>query len=156
MKIEYIQGDLIKSPEMVIAHGCNAQGVMNSGVARAIREKYPRAYDDYYNHIHNNYKSDVLGSVAVTELHDRTILNIISQEYYGRNPKITYVSYDALANAIKSINDMGYKRIAFPRIGAGLGNGKWEIISAIIESYSNFSPVVYDYDPPKAPGANVE
>ncbi len=35
--ITYKQGDLMKASETYIAHGCNAQGVMGSGVAKAIR-----------------------------------------------------------------------------------------------------------------------
>lgn len=33
MKIIYKQGDLLSCPERVILHGCNAQGVMGSGIA---------------------------------------------------------------------------------------------------------------------------
>ena len=39
MKIIYKQGDLLEAEEVVIVHGCNAQGVVGSGVALAIRNK---------------------------------------------------------------------------------------------------------------------
>jgi O-acetyl-ADP-ribose deacetylase (regulator of RNase III) len=87
-----------------------------------------------------------LGDVIETKYPDRTILNIISQTYYGRDPGVRYVSYDAVANAIERINELGYTRVAFPLIGAGLANGHWPIISTIIESYSNFTPLVYFID----------
>jgi hypothetical protein len=49
MKIIYKQGDLLDCIEKVIVHGCNAQGVMGSGVALAIRKKYPDAARAYFD-----------------------------------------------------------------------------------------------------------
>jgi hypothetical protein len=107
-KIQYIHGDLLASTEAVIAHGCNAQGVMRSGVAKAIREKYPQAYVDYYNAYYAGDYYLRLGDVIETRTPDRTILNIISQQFYGRDPSVVYVSYDAIGRAIKRINELGY------------------------------------------------
>ena len=47
MKIVYKVGDITEAPEVVIVHGCNTQGAMGSGVAKAIRRKYPWAYEAY-------------------------------------------------------------------------------------------------------------
>lgn len=143
MKIQYIEGDLLASRELVIAHGCNAQGVMASGIAKSIREAYPTVYDDYRGTYEAQGNKLLLGQVITTRTLERTILNIISQEYYGRNPNVIYVSYDAIEKAILRINDMGYVRVAFPKIGAGLANGNWNTISSIIEKASDFTPVVY-------------
>jgi O-acetyl-ADP-ribose deacetylase (regulator of RNase III) len=146
MRIQYIQGDLIESSEYVIAHGCNAQGVMKSGIAKTIREQYPLVFEDYWHTYESQGDYLRVGSVIPTVYPDRIILSIISQEYYGRDHDTRYVSYDAIAKAIVWINENGYTRVAFPKIGAGLGNGKWSIISNIIESYSEFTPVVYHTD----------
>ena len=146
MKIEYVEGDLLASRETVIAHGCNARGVMGSGIAKSIRNEYPSTYSDY----RAKYESTglELGDVVVTRTLERTILNIISQEYYGRDPHVMYVSYDAIKKAILRINEMGYMRVGFPKIGAGLANGNWETISNIIEATSDFTPVVYYLESP--------
>jgi O-acetyl-ADP-ribose deacetylase (regulator of RNase III) len=146
MKIEYVFGSLLASPVPVIAHGCNAQGVMKSGVAKDIRAQYPQAYEDYIEVHHHTLRGLCLGDVIITRYPGRTILNIISQEFFGRDPSIRYVSYDAIAKAIERINKLGYGRVAFPMIGAGLANGNWSVISSIIESYSDFTPVVYYID----------
>jgi O-acetyl-ADP-ribose deacetylase (regulator of RNase III) len=141
--IQYIEGDLLSSREPVIAHGCNAQGVMGSGIAKAIRDEYPTVYKDYRDVYEEQGNKLHLGQVITTRTLERTILNIISQEYYGRNPNVVYVSYDAIEKAILRINKMGYVRVAFPKIGAGLANGNWELISHIIQTTSDFTPVVY-------------
>jgi O-acetyl-ADP-ribose deacetylase (regulator of RNase III) len=148
MKIRYIVGDLLASNEPVIAHGCNAQGVMKSGIAKAIREAYPTVYDDYRGTYEAQGNKLNLGQIITTRTFERTILNIISQDTYGRNPNVIYVSYDAIEKAILRINTMGYVRVAFPKIGAGLANGSWKTISEIIEAASDFTPVVYYLEEP--------
>jgi O-acetyl-ADP-ribose deacetylase (regulator of RNase III) len=148
MKITYIEGDLLASDESVIAHGCNAQGVMKSGIAKSIREMYPTAYDDYRGTYESQGRKLHLGQVIVTRTVERTILNIISQQYYGRDPNVVYVSYSGIRNAIFNINALGYTRVAFPKIGAGLANGDWNRISQIIEAESKFDPIVYYIDSP--------
>lgn len=154
MQIEYAKGDLFQTPIKVIVHGCNAQGVMGSGVAKIIREKYPKAYDRYrkeyelYNHLK-------LGQVIAVPCGDRVkdldnfkiIINAITQEFYGRDGR-RYVSYDAVADSMQAINRMsevyGITEVAMPQIGAGLGGGDWNVIAAIIESeLKNVKPHVY-------------
>ena len=39
--MEIINGDVLSTTCIYIAHQCNAMGKMNSGVAKQIREKYP-------------------------------------------------------------------------------------------------------------------
>lgn len=147
MKIIYKQGDLLECSEKIIIHDCNAQGVMGSGVAAQIKKKYPNAARAYFNMKENNKMQ--LGNFSYSEEDDgKTIINAITQEFYGRNPHVVYVSYAAIAHAFHNINDWcelrGYKEIALPKIGAGLANGDWNIIERIIETEcADVQPVVY-------------
>lgn len=146
MKILYRQGDLLQCSENIILHGCNSQGVMGSGVAKLIREKYPTAYSAYLA----GYME--LGTVTYASQEDgKVILNAITQEFYGRSKGKVYVSYQAIEDAFQRIDWWaGHSKnkklsIAMPKIGAGLGGGNWEVIQGIIEKESNnFQPVVYD------------
>lgn len=123
----------------VIMHGCNAQGVMGSGFAKELRERYPEAYTEYTT-IHNSrgleLGDNVLYNIPSTNI---IISNSITQQYYGRDGK-KYVSYDAidkctkdLYNLLKMELDERPLTIHFPAIGAGLGGGDWDIISTIID-----------------------
>jgi O-acetyl-ADP-ribose deacetylase (regulator of RNase III) len=81
MKIEYVEGDLLKTEIRHIIHGCNAQGVMGSGVAKAIRDKYPQAYRDY-NDMYNSNGLE-LGQICVSVQGDgKIILNAITQKKF--------------------------------------------------------------------------
>jgi O-acetyl-ADP-ribose deacetylase (regulator of RNase III) len=133
MQIEYVKGDLLQTEVKHIIHGCNSKGVMGSGVAKVLREKYPRAYQDY-NDVYNGYGLE-LGNVIVSVQDDgKVIHNAITQRDYGRDSSRVYVSYWAIAEAFRKINQWGIKEIALPKIGAGLANGDWNVISAIIEN----------------------
>lgn len=156
MKIKYVTGDMLEGPEHMIAHGCNAQGVMGSGVAKAIRDRYALAFTQYRTVYEKTGLS--VGDVITVMCPGRVVFDAITQEFYGRNPNRVYVSYDGLRQAFFAINDSEIVRrrsdvmgepepIAMPLIGAGLANGKWSIISQIIEDESiNFQPVVYLLD----------
>jgi len=157
MKIIYKTGDLLECSETVIAHSCNAQGVMGSGIAAQIRATYPSVYDAYRK-IYDE-RGLTLGETIWVKIDDnRYVVNLIGQDKYGRNPDIVYANYDAIRHAIREINavcfetqNVGYSKsiesVAFPLIGAGLANGSWKVISKIIEEESHdFQPVVYLFD----------
>jgi len=146
MKIEYVKGDLFATHVKTIGHGCNARGIMGSGVARIIREQFPKAF--------NRYRAEYekpgglkLGDIIVVPCESKIIVNAITQETFGRDGR-RFVSYDAVAEVMTKINQMfeiyGITEIAMPAIGAGLGGGDWNVIAAIIESeLKNVKPYVY-------------
>lgn len=123
--------------EGIIAHGCNAQGVMNSGVASLIRYKYPLAYEDYV--YHHKYSKDILGTVSSIKVSKSlSIANCVTQRYYGRDPNVVYVSYPSLISCFDTLKNMvsaDPKPLHIPKIGAGLANGNWQIIESIINMY---------------------
>ena len=49
--IKFFNGDLLKSGCDIICHQVNEYGVMEAGIAKQIKEKYPKAFADYTNAI---------------------------------------------------------------------------------------------------------
>lgn len=152
--IEYIKGDITESPETVIVHGCNAQGKMASGAAKAIRAKWPAAYEQYrkdYEWFNNADNGLRLGFLSIAQIEDdaKWIVNAITQEFYGRDPNTVYVSYKGIENALYGVrmllNFLELKEVAMTKIGAGLGNGDWTRIEGIINKVFNddFTVKVY-------------
>lgn len=147
--ISYITNNLLEAPEGILLHGCNAKGVMGSGVAKAIRARHPIAYKIY----HEKFETDGLfvGEVIYVQINDhRWIANGITQANYGRSRK-QFVDYDAINSVMINVNsfarEQGIKSVAMPLIGAGLGGGSWKIISDIIEdNLIDVQPVVYLID----------
>ena len=119
----------------ILVHGCNAQGVMGSGVALAIKNKWPEVYRKYA-------KEYALGGwrVGEAQLIENVeegvhVINAITQEFYGKAP-VRYVSYDGVAMAFASVKHDALALkcpVNFPLLGADRGGGDWEIISTIID-----------------------
>ena len=145
--VRYVIGDLLEAKQNVIVHGCNAQGVMGSGVARLIRARYPNVYEIYALK-HKVFGLDLGDIIPVATTDGRIVVNAVTQEYFGGDGR-RYVDYAAIETCMKKINDRAKDwnavEIAMPRLGAGLGGGDWNVIEdIIIKSATNFIPVVYD------------
>lgn len=127
-------GDILSVTEGIIVHGCNAQGVMKSGIAKDIREKYPQVYEDYKQH--ERERGLELGDAIYTTIHkDLIIVSAITQEFYGR-AKVIYVDYDAISSAFMKIGLVASLKgldVHFPLIGCGLANGKWSEVKPRID-----------------------
>lgn len=134
MKVVY--RDLSLENYGIILHGCNAQGKMGSGVAKSIRDKYPQVFRDYVQHC-EEHKNDLLGSIVITSIHSSLIIvSGITQEYYGRDPDIVYVNYEAIQKVFASVAALAVRTwlpVKYPMIGGGLGNGDFDIIKNIIQ-----------------------
>lgn len=151
--IEYIKGDVTKAPEKIILQGCNARGKMNSGVAKAIRDKWPEVFYAYHSEWElNGLKlGDIYPAFTFPTRKNpkrKIIVNGITQENYGRNPDIRYVDYDAIRSVCQltrqMMDDYMIATLATVKIGAGLGNGDWDIIEGIInQELKWFSVKVY-------------
>lgn len=157
--ITYKKGDLLSVTEGIIAHGCNAQGVMGSGVAALVKAKYPAAFEQYVADLEMLTKDEAymgmspLGYVSFWSPSDLNvsltadsllIANCITQNLFGRDGS-KFVSYDAIHTcfvALERIAKMTGMTINIPRIGAGLGGGDWTVIEAIINSVCKESKVI--------------
>lgn len=151
-----INKNIIFAEEDIIAHGCNAQGKMGSGVAKAIRARWPAAYAQYkgyYDSINGELPLGVAQIVAV-EYQDNEVIkfvaNCITQQYYGYDNK-TYASLNAIISSLKEVVEFAYKynySVALPPIGCGLGGLSWSDVGPVIEEIFNSKQVkfqVYDY-----------
>lgn len=129
---------IVREELNIIIHGCNAQGKMNSGFAKELRERHPEAYNAYYNQYATNGLQ--LGTNVYYYTNDNVIVaNAITQEFYGTDGK-KYVDYDAVKscfadlNTFEELTSTQTVNVCFPKIGAGLAGGDWDTISAIIDS----------------------
>lgn len=138
MPIVYKQGDLLQSDCDVIVHGCNCFNQMGSGIAKAIRAKYPEVYEvDFFTKRGDPYK---LGTFSKVTVHDgsRVVYNAYTQYKCGTDRRhLDYAALEDVLMAIREdlINLGAYATCKFgmPKIGAGLAGGDWNLIEQIIE-----------------------
>lgn len=141
MEIIYKQGNVLDAHTDVIAHQVNCQGVMGSGVAKQIRDKWPNVYKEYCSYYLNKNDNipDLLGKCQLVEVSDtQYVANLFGQQYYGKSGK-RYTSYDAIYNALTSLAvqmlDNGMESLAIPfKMSSDRGGADWDVILAMIQS----------------------
>lgn len=158
--VQYKTGNLLEvDADCIICHQVNCRGAMNSGIAKAIRQKWPKVYKEYMAKT-----TDVMvigqGSEEHSLLHmfgliqpvyvpeeNRMIINMFAQEGYGYDGR-RYTSYDAFWSCLGEIKKYitpGAK-IGFPyRIGCGLGGANWQVIETMIYEVLGKDYDVYIY-----------
>lgn len=139
--IEYVKGDLFAGDHPVIAHGVNCQGVMGSGVAKLVKEKYPEVYKSY-KELCDRYSEKswmmrpLLGGIQLVPIiNGPVVINCFTQNKYGSGKQVSYDAVDSCFKDIAVYLEDTDEYLAIPKIGAGLGGGEWSIIEAIIKHH---------------------
>lgn len=147
----YIKQDITEVTQGVVAHGVNCQGAMNSGVAKAIKSKWPIVYTKFKEQGAGRY---LLGTCDVIRINDDLwVSNCYTQEYYGRNPNTKYASVSAIERSLYETLDFANNRVKtkslhIPMIGCGLGGLDWDtevepVISNMANILLNFQFVIH-------------
>lgn len=130
--IHYVKGDVTLATQQLIAHGCNCSGGFGSGVAGAIKQKYPAVREAYFTH-----SPKTLGTCQYFEHAGKIWVNAFTQQSYGYDGKqyadLTAVGY-CLADIADYMEKNGYTTIAMPKIGCGLGGLNWDQVSILVEN----------------------
>ena len=161
--VTFHNGNILDSGADIICHQVNCQGKMNSGVAKAIREKWPEVYIKYmesneiiWDKAHEHGRmiwNHMLGQIQVVFIADKktmAVVNMFAQENYGYD-KRRYTSYDAFWSCLGEIKrtiNPGL-RIAFPaRIGCVRGGANWNVILTMIEEVlgADYNVEIWDFD----------
>lgn len=165
--VTFHNGNILDSGADIICHQVNCQGAMNSGVAKAIRQKWPKVYTEYkakcdyeeatVNDLYGQYENPIdwseclLGDIQVVLVEEnKAVINMFAQQYYGYDQK-RYTSYDAFWYCLGRIKRIinPEKTIAFPaRIGCVRGGANWNVILTMIEEVlgADYNIEIWDYD----------
>ena len=151
MSIHFVKGDMLEAKLDYYCHQVNCQGRMASGIAKNIKTKWHRVYDDYIakcddirNKVikicgawesHVDVSEVLLGDIQLVPVEvDKTVINMFAQQYYGYDGK-RYTSYDGFWSCLGKIREQVPRgsKIGFPdHIGCGLGGANWEVIKTMI------------------------
>ena len=161
--VTFHNGNILDSGADIICHQVNCQGKMNSGVAKAIREKWPEVYIKYmesneiiWDKAHEHGRmiwNHMLGQIQVVFITDKktmAVVNMFAQENYGYDGR-RYTSYDAFWSCLGEIKrtiNPGL-RIAFPaRIGCVRGGANWDVILTMIKEVlgADYNVEIWNYD----------
>lgn len=140
MEIVELEGNLLDSKDNIIAHQCNCRGSFASGVAKAVREKWPLVYQKYREAFYKSKTSkELLGKIQVVKLtREQRVVNLFAQENYGYDGE-RYTSYDALDKCLKKLSSYCVENklstVSIPyKMSSDRGGADWDVVLALIKS----------------------
>jgi len=127
--IEVITKDITTVEEGAVAHGVNCQRKMGSGVALAVRNKWPKVYERYMNAPKGK---SMLGAASCINIDPSTnllyVFNCYTQNFYGYGGG-KYANLEAIEESLTRVFELAHEYeldVYLPKIGAGLGGLDWE------------------------------
>jgi O-acetyl-ADP-ribose deacetylase (regulator of RNase III) len=171
--IKIIDGNLFDSKANFIVHQVNCQGVMGSGVALQIAERFPHVKKDYIRYVNYCNKNDInlLGTVQYVptevwalmmvdtmknnnviafDTNYQYIVNLFGQDTYGEGLQ---TDLKAMKKAFVDIREKAKKigaTVAMPyNIGSCRGGADWNDVYNIIKNVfdkSNIDVEIWRYD----------
>lgn len=155
--IKHIICDIFESGADAICHQVNCQGVMGSGIAKQVKDKYPLVFDLYKNKCKLHSAEELLGQSQFVEtiMHYDTpfygIFNLFAQDKFGYDGKC-YTDYEALRKSLEDVNNHFRKGkgavVAIPYLmSCHRGGGNWDVVYKIIEeTLTNCDVLICEYN----------
>jgi O-acetyl-ADP-ribose deacetylase (regulator of RNase III) len=139
-----VEGDILLSKAELIAHGISPHDHFDSGLALALRERWPSLVKDYRHALHSAAiePGDIWPWAGVrAEGGTQRIVNLVTQESIGQGPaakpgRATLENVgQALRKLAKFIEDEKIKSVALPRLATGVGKLEWEDVKPLVQRY---------------------
>lgn len=141
--VTYVKGDATRPQgdgPKILVHICNDSGGWGAGFVKAISRRWPEP-EDSYRRWHRNMLNDggyflPLGHVQMVRVEpDLEVANMIAQHGVVSPINPHPISYAALGHGLEKVSRLAAYNgatVHMPRIGAGLAQGRWEVIESII------------------------
>lgn len=143
----FIKKDITTETDGIILNGVNCKGVMGSGLAKAIRNKWPIVYSKYKE---LSFSDRLLGYVQFVKITDNLLVaNCFTQDKYGSDGAV-YANIDAIKLCIQSVFEYADSKnltIKAPKIGCGLGGLSWDddVLPVFLDLEKTYPNVIVTY-----------
>ncbi|MCP8465711.1 macro domain-containing protein [Pseudomonas sp. ZM23] len=142
--IRYVEGDILLSKAQVIAHGIAPQDHFDTGLALALRERWPSMVRDYRHAAHSDAPAS--GSIWVWSGVDadgstRCIANLLTQDMQGsgRSARPAKATLENVGHCLKElaryVQSEGVNSVALPCLATGVGGLDWKDVKPLVERY---------------------
>lgn len=128
-----------------IAHVCNCQGVMGSGIAQSIKMRYPSAYQAYrrFEEVNSGLR---LGTISHAEVKPgKHVFNLHAQQFYGTDKR--YLDYEGLYVSLERMRSC--MKVSKARVlgvpynmGCDRAGGHWAIVESMLNVVFEDCPIL--------------
>ena len=142
--IREVEGDILLSDAQVIAHGIATADPFDSGLALALRERFPSMVKDY-RHATRSKQPDTGELWAWGGVNEdgttRGIVNLLTQgmESQAKSARPVKAKLEdvnrALRELAKLVESEGIQSLALPRLATGVGGLDWADVKPLIERH---------------------
>ncbi len=142
--IREVEGDILLSDAQVIAHGIATADPFDSGLALALRERFPSMVKDYRAATRSNQPNtgELWAWGGVNEDGStRGIVNLLTQgmESQAKSARPVKAKLEdvnrALRELAKLVEEGSIKSLALPRLATGVGGLDWADVKPLIERH---------------------
>ena len=145
-----VKQDITTVKRGIIPHGVNCQGVMGSGVALAIKNKWPNIFEEYKKQGKGEHLLGITHIIRVPDKSDLFVANCYTQVYYGKDGK-KYADVNAVESCLDAVFFFAKTYdipIHSPQLGGGLGGLNWNneimpIFELLIEKHDHHDVTIH-------------
>lgn len=144
--LTFVRGNLFESPAQALVNTVNTEGVMGKGIALEFKKIFPEMFEEYRAMCE-------AGRLKVGQLHiwrapQRIIVNFPTKTTWRKPSHADYIR-SGLATFVTHYQQLGITSVAFPPLGCGNGELKFEkqVKPLMVEYLSAVDIPVYVYAP---------
>lgn len=134
-------GNLFDTEQTCIGHGVNVYGVMGAGIAKQFKKLFPANYRAYQHQCIT--KQLTPGGLYTHWENNHFVLNMASQDKPGANARGDWL-FAAALKAGKFASVGGYRAVAIPMIGCGIGGLTWPNVERILLNAENLTGTEFE------------
>jgi O-acetyl-ADP-ribose deacetylase (regulator of RNase III) len=137
--IKEVSGDILLSEAHAIAHGVAPNDHFNSGLALAMRERWPALAKDFRHYCQTSHPQP--GALFTWMGADgKYVVNLMTQAAaYGHGEKPGRATTEAVGHALRELAKFAkaekLRSIALPRLATGVGGLEWAEVKPLIERH---------------------
>ncbi len=126
----FTKGDLFDTDGIkAYAFGTNAEGTMDTGIAVAVRKRFPKVAELLKERASNRHLN--LGDVVVHTENDETIYALVLQEAETKKAKLSSLT-KAVGAVVELATKAGLERVGMAHPGTGRAALEWPRVKAIL------------------------
>ena len=142
--IREVEGDILLSQAQLIAHGIATHDPFDSGLALALRERFPSMVRDYRHAMRSKQPrtGEIWAWHGVNEDGStRGIVNLLTQgmQSQAKSARPTQASLEDVNQALRAlarlVRDESVRSLALPRLATGVGGLDWADVRPLIQQH---------------------
>lgn len=130
--------DIFEADTQVIVNPVNLVGVMGAGLAKEMKERYPKVFESYKKVCDRGLFQE--GQIQLCKTDKQWILNFPTKRHWKDDSDLALIE-KGLQTFVNTYEKKGITSITFPKLGCGLGGLSWDEVGPLMHRYLDPLPI---------------